>query len=77
MSHYQLFEILKVNGCSGWNENISNTNSNIYITSISLVDFVKYLSVLLFFIFTLQGRIVHCVSILLNQYNLFFFRYGY
>ena len=61
----------------GRNENISNTNKNIYITSISLVDFLKYLSVLLFFIFTLQGRIVHCVSILLNQYPLIFFRYGY
>ena len=59
------------------NKNISNTNRNIYITFISLVDFVKYLSVLLFFIFTLQGRIVHCVSILLNQYPLIFFRYGY
>jgi hypothetical protein len=61
----------------GRNENISNTNKNIYITSISLVDFVKYLSVLLFFIFTLLERIVHCVSILLNQYPLIFFRYGY
>ena len=47
------------------NENISNTNKNIYITSISLVDFLKYLSVLLFFIFRLQGRIV------ISPYQLF------